>query len=255
MRTITHTTAGPAVLELNVPSATVAVHCEDRNDSVVMLEAVDAGDREAARLIENTTATSDGDRFVVRVPRPSGTTVGGAGSVFVTSNGNVIVSGGATGVTIVNGRVITGNAAVVYTRGLRITARVPTGSTIVADGQTTDITVHGPARQVKATTVSGDVDVSAAGTVRARSTSGDLRIGDANDVVAQMVSGDVRVRRLAGHANIHTVSGDITVHAVDESRVFAKAVSGDIDITADPGVEVDADTRTVSGRTRNSRRR
>ncbi|QYN41114.1 DUF4097 domain-containing protein (plasmid) [Pseudonocardia sp. DSM 110487] len=156
--------------------------------------------------------------------------------------------------TIVNGRLISA-AGVVHRGGaLRITARLPKGSAVIVAGQATNLTVHGEARAVGTNTVSGDVQVSAAATVRHRTTSGDLRIGITSDVTAHSVSGDVTVAQLSGRAAINTVAGDIAVHAVETSQVRAESVSGDIDITANPGVDVDADTHTVSGRSRNRRR-
>ncbi|WAL65595.1 DUF4097 family beta strand repeat-containing protein [Amycolatopsis cynarae] len=264
MRTLTHTSSGPVQAMVEADSAvTVEVHAEERHTAEVTLEPVDPRDAETARLIENATAESRGKRFVVRVPRNG---AGGNSMTVIRSGGSVIVSGGTvtgsvtgmvigSGVTIVNGQVIGGQGTTIINggRGMRVIVRLPLGSEIEVATQSGDVTTHGPLPRVETSSVSGDVRIERAEVAEVRTTSGDVRIASADAVRVNAVSGDVTVRALAGRAEVRTVSGDITVHAVRASIVRAAAVSGDVTVTADAGVEVDADTRTVSGRTRNRR--
>lgn len=259
MRTISHAAPGPVRFELTVDNATVEVIADQRDDAIVTLEPVTATDRATVDLIERTTSEADGARLAVRVPRASGTHAGV--TTVISGNGAVSVSarhviGSLTGVTIVNGQVITAPGTVVIggTGGMRITVRLPEGSSVALSGSAPDLTTRGQLASVTTDIVSGDVQVAHAHRVGLRTTSGDVRIGSSSDVTVRSVSGDVVVRELAGRAVVTTVSGDIALHAVTPSTVTAQSVSGDLNLSAPHGVEIDADTRTVSGRTRNHRR-
>lgn len=257
MRTLTHSGSGPVHFDLEADTVTVIeVYAEKRRTAEVRLEPVDSRDAEAAELIEQATGQSRGKRFTVRVPRGCGVVTGSV--VIQNGPGSVSFSGGtvfAAAQTIVNGRVVSSSGTTVLTGsgGIRATVRLPLGSELVVTTQSGDVRTHGPLPRVETTSVSGDVTLDRAGVAEVHTTSGDVRITRADRVHANAVSGDVRVRELAERADVRTVSGDIAVHAVRASTVRARAVSGDISVTADAGIEVDSDTRTVSGRTRNRR--
>ena len=252
MRTITHTHPGASRFELTMAAGSVVVYAEERERASVTLEPLRPGDAEAARSIENATVTSEGERFAVRVPSDGTTgTVGttvvqrGPGTVYMSSG---TVTGSVTGMVIGSGvTIIHGNA------GVRATVRLPQFSAVSVRTRSADITAQGRLVGVDTETVSGDASITTAAIVTARTTSGDVLIGAAGQVAAQTVSGDVTVRSLAGRAGIRTVSGDVAVHAERACTVQARSVSGDITVTAEPGVEVDTDTRTVSGRVRTRR--
>jgi hypothetical protein len=266
MRTLAHTGSGPVHFALEADAATtIEVYAEKRRTAEVRLEPVDPRDSDAAELIEHATAQSTGKRFAVRVPsaprsrrdrmtviRNGGSVVISGGTVTGTVTGMVLGSG----VTVVNGRVISGSGTTILTGsgGIRITIRLPLGSELAVTSLSGDVTTHGPLPRVETTGISGDVHLDQVGVAEVCTTSGDVRITHADRVDVNATSGDVTVRNLGGRAEVCTVSGDIAVHAVRASTVRARAVSGDIAVTADAGVEVASDTRTVSGRTRNRRR-
>lgn len=262
MRTITHTTTGPVQFTLTVDAAVVEVIAEDRDTTTVTLEPLTSGDQDAARLIEDTSHTSDGDRFTVRVPRRKASTgvpvgVTRRGSVVSVVGNYGVVTGSVTGVTIVNGQVIAGAGAVVSDtagEGLRITVRVPAGSSAALSGPSVDLRTRGRLDRVAADTHSGDLRVAHARDAELVTKSGDVHIGRAATVRARSMAGDIEVTELAGNAALTSMSGDITVHAVTDCAVTAHTMSGDVDLSAPRGIEIDADTRTMSGRTRNHRR-
>ncbi|RJQ84760.1 DUF4097 family beta strand repeat-containing protein [Amycolatopsis panacis] len=266
----THHGEGPIELAVSADVATVEVVAGDEYRTArVVLSPVVPGDAAAARLIEATTITSRGDRLTVEVPR---TPHAGGGATVVRGSGNVVISGVVSGevvglvlggaqdgVSIVNGQVITGSGTTTIGGGggggggLRLVATVPPGSRVTLTGRSPVLTTTGPLAQVRAETVSGRVAITAADVVEARTTSGAIRIGAAREVWARSVSGAVRVRELAGHASVKTTSGAVEVTAVADSTVTAQTVSGAIDLSAPRGVEIDASTRSVSGRTSNRR--
>lgn len=252
MRTITHTHPGAARFKLTLDVGTVAVYAEDRDTATVTLEPVRPGDTEAARLIETATATSEGERFAVRVP--TGGAIGNTGTTVVQRGPGTVCTSAGTVTGSVTGMVIGSGVTIIHgNAGVRATVRLPLGSMVAVRTRSADITTQGPLVGVDTETVSGDTRITTAAIVTARTTSGDVLIGAAGQVAAQTVSGDVTVRSLAGRAGIRTVSGDVAVHAERACTVQARSVSGDITVTAEPGVEVDTDTRTVSGRVRTRR--
>lgn len=266
MRTLTHTRSGPVQFSLEADTATdIYVYAEKRRTAEVRLEPVNQRDSEAAQFIEHTTGESKGNRFTVRVPsiprskRDRMTVIRNGGSVVIsggTVTGSVTGMVLGSGVTVVNGEVISGTGTTVLagSAGLRIIVRLPLGSELAVTSQSGDVTTYGPLPLIETNGVSGDVHLDRVAVARVRTTSGNVRINDAGLVAVNSVSGDVNVRALAGGANVRTVSGDIAVHAVDTSTVQARAISGDVSVTADAGVEVESETRTVSGRVRNRRR-
>ncbi|MFF0145986.1 hypothetical protein ATK36_0473 [Amycolatopsis sulphurea] len=267
-RTETHPAPGPIELAVSADVATVEVHAaEDHRTARVVLAPAVPGDAGAARLIEATSIESRGDRLTVTIPRTPG---GGGSTTVVRGSGNVVISGGVLtgevvglvlggaqdGATIVNGQVITGSGTTVIGSadgGVRVVATVPPGSRVTLTGQAPALTTTGPLARVESDTISGRVDIAAAEVVSARTTSGAIRIGACGEVRARSVSGAVRIRELAGTATVKTTSGAATVTAVADSAVTAQTVSGDIDLSAPRGVEIDASTRSVSGRTSNRR--
>ncbi|MBB5807036.1 hypothetical protein F4560_006804 [Saccharothrix ecbatanensis] len=271
MRTITHST-GPVQLALDVALGHVEVHLEEGRDvAEVTLSPMEFGDSTAARLIADTEVAETADRLAVRVPRPHGVN---GGTTVIQSRGAVIQMFGdvvnVVGVTIVNGRVISGTGATVVQTGggVRVVARLPLGSTLALDTRTAPVVVTGQVRSLRfrslagdltanrvdnldVETTSGDVSVARVGFAQVRSVSGDVEVGAARDVTLTTTSGDVDIAELAGTAQVRAVSGDVTVHAVEPSGVDARSVSGDITVSSGPGVLVASNTRTVSGRVRN----
>lgn len=263
MRTLTHTQPGRVHfgLRLDVPG-TVSVLASDDETATVTLEPVDPDDATTRKTIEAARVASRADRFDVTVPAPPGGTVtttalpGGGVSVSMVAG---TVTGSVTGVTITgNGNIVVGgnhgNGNAVASNGIRVRVRLPRGSSAQIGTTSANVTTQRRLAAVTITTVSGDVNVDTATQADITTTSGDVVIGGALTVGVTSVSGDVDVRGLSGSAVLATVSGDIAAHAVADSAVSARTVSGDITVTNEPGVTVKSRTRTVSGRVRDRRR-
>lgn len=95
-------------------------------------------------------------------------------------------------------------------------------------------------------TVSGDVDLSHAGSANIGTVSGDIEIGAlSGDATTSSVSGDIELQSASGSFSAGTTSGNIeagTVGAITD----AKSVSGDIRIAAGK-LGRDVNMKTVSG--------
>ncbi|SDM63255.1 Putative adhesin [Lentzea albidocapillata subsp. violacea] len=274
MHTITH--SGRVDLALDVAHGSVEVWAsESYEDAQIVLSPLEPSDTEAARLIADVAVTESGDRLSVRLPRPRGASSGGMtvvrsgrGVVVSQTFGDVHFGGTVVGATIVNGQIVSGGGVFASAGGVRVQVRLPLGSTLSVESETASVVTTGslPRLRFRSTsgdltadrvdlvdvdTTSGDVSVAYVRTAHVHTISGDVELGASDDVVVNTTSGDVDVAELVKTAGVRSVSGDISVHAVAPSSVDANSVSGDIRISAERGVLVASNTRTVSGRVRN----
>lgn len=154
-------------------------------------------------------------------------------------------------------------------RSARMTIDVPPGAGVEVRTASADVTLAGELGLTRVQTASGNVraamlaelDVStASGDVRvqgvghdtsAASVSGVLEVNDIGGrLIATTASGDVRVRHLTGDVEIGTTSGDVRIDRFDGSEASIRSVSGDVELGLPPGIRVQPDLSTVSGRTR-----
>ncbi|MGO1055548.1 DUF4097 family beta strand repeat-containing protein [Crossiella sp. CA198] len=276
----TFTAAHPGVigLNLNLDHGDIRVSVEDREHAEITLTPINPGDITAADLITRATVTGYGQDWTVTVPSPpepaihvrttatripAGTTVIGA---IIGGNGDI-----TTGVTIVNGRMVSGHRVTGLDSGggIRADVRLPEGSSVSVATFTARLTTVGEldrlafrstsgdliaqdAGTVEARTISGDITAALACTALLTSTSGDLDVRCTADATLRTISGDISIGALTGAARVQSTSGRVDVHSVAASTVEANTVSGRIRLSADDGVPVQAHTRSVSGRiTRN----
>jgi DUF4097 and DUF4098 domain-containing protein YvlB len=150
---------------------------------------------------------------------------------------------------------------------LRITVRVPAGSSLAAKSAAADIRATGVYRTVRADVASADVQVAEAtgdvllhaasgdltvarvgGGLRIKSSSGALRIGDViGDVSAETASGEIHAGDLHGSVKASSASGDITIGALRQGTASLKTASGDVQVGVAPGAGVWMDLNTASG--------
>ncbi|WP_433179046.1 DUF4097 family beta strand repeat-containing protein [Actinoallomurus sp. CA-150999] len=118
---------------------------------------------------------------------------------------------------------------------VEVTVQLPTGSQVEAKtasvelrtvGRLGDVTFEGAYRQIK-------LDETAS--LRLTATDGDVEVG-----------------RLNGPADISTARGDITIAEATRGKVVLATHSGDISITAAPGVSAALDAGTSHGRITNA---
>jgi hypothetical protein len=152
---------------------------------------------------------------------------------------------------------------------LRVTARVPAGSSARVRVASADVTGHGEWDQVKINSAAGDAyfehvaeDLTinnASGDVRAVRVGGRLTVKTASgDVSAEQAggpvdvtsaSGDVDIDTAGGDVNVKTASGDTRVRAARQGTLRATTVSGDVWVGVVAGTGVWLDLTTLSGRT------
>lgn len=156
-------------------------------------------------------------------------------------------------------------------RGTSIRLTVPESTSVTARTASGDLRFAVPISDAEIDVASGDVHLaSLSGRGRIKTASGDITIGDiAGGIRVSTASGDVRIDELDGEASINTASGDVklgTTHGSVEVRTASgdvtvrrfsgvmlegAAMSGDFDIGLMPGMSIEADIQTRSGRFRN----
>ncbi|QIZ33936.1 DUF4097 family beta strand repeat-containing protein [Saccharopolyspora sp. ASAGF58] len=267
---IIHTELGAMTFELDMAGGQVEILLEDRERAEILLEPVVAGDEVAADVISRTRHISRGSVLDLRIPHPEPTVLGTGSTVIHQSFGHVGRGAVVTGVVIVNGQIISGNRSTrtVGGGGVKVTARLPHGSRLKATTVSANVKVNGFLPSVDFQSTSGDLAVSAVDRLRARTisgrviatqsddvdvdtSSGIVKIGETNTIEVHTLSSDICVDRLHGpQARLTTISGDIDLHVDVDAKVTARAMSGDIRITATRGVRVTSHATSMSGRIR-----
>ncbi|ATL27583.1 DUF4097 family beta strand repeat-containing protein [Streptomyces formicae] len=252
-RTFVSATSGPVVLGLSLPVGHVHVHVGTQFGKARVYLETDDSTGPAADAVRGARTEQNGQAFGIEVPEMPGNvmTQSVRGHRVVQSMGTVY--GSVTGVSIVNGRVISGSSQGMATVS-PITANVflPAGSSLAFVTTSGDAKVFGYVDALEFRSVSGDLHADGVQTLTARTTSGDVVVGRATGTVtAQSVSGDIDINLYDGRqAELHTTSGDIEVKATPAASgsLGAHSVSGNVRLFGTGHLRVGADS--LSGRVR-----
>ncbi|MER0446604.1 DUF4097 family beta strand repeat-containing protein [Streptomyces sp. Edi4] len=253
-RTFVSTSTGPVVLGLDLPMGRVHVQVLDSlTHARVTLRTADTSGP-AADVVNAARITENGQTIAVEIPAIRGNVMMQSvrGNRITQSMGTVY--GSVTGVTIINGRVVTGGGTDTVARVSEIEARVslPANSSLAVVSQSADAVVDGEVDRLEFRSTSGDLQVDGARAVTASTTSGDLTVWRvAEQIAARSVSGDIAVDLYSGSsAELVTTSGDVSVHATLKASgaVRANSVSGDVTVSG--GRDLNVSARSVSGHVR-----
>ncbi|MFD8621102.1 DUF4097 family beta strand repeat-containing protein [Streptomyces sp. DSS69] len=146
--------------------------------------------------------------------------------------------------------------AVAFGEGvLRVTAK-KSGKRLLGHSGSVEVTVQLPAgSHVEAHTTAAELrGVGRLGSVAFDGAYRRIKIDEAAGVRLAAVEGDVEIGRLNGPAEISTTRGDIRISEAVRGTVALRTRSGDISVTAAPGVSAVLDARTGLGRVDNSLR-
>lgn len=247
-------TPGPIVLGLSLQMGRVHVKVsEDLTTARVVLHTDDSTGP-AADAVNRARSEQNGQALGIEVPELPG-------NVMVTSvRGNRVtqhmgtVYGSVTGMTIINGRIVTGGSSDMQTVSpIEATVHLPVGSSFALSTTSADTVVWGDIDRMEIRSVSGDLDACDVRDLTVNSTSGDVRVNRITEqITARSVSGDIEVALYSGrHAQLGATSGDIRVQATAAAsgHLSARSVSGDVRVAGARHLSVSADS--VSGRVRN----
>ena len=108
---------------------------------------------------------------------------------------------------------------------------VPTGTRVIANTMSGDITLAGTRGEVEASTMQGAIDVTeASDRVELGNASGDITVKQVSGTVRlRALSGEIDVRQATGDVEVETVSGDIVMMGVTSRFLRAESTSGDVE--------------------------
>ncbi|MFI5661550.1 DUF4097 family beta strand repeat-containing protein [Streptomyces sp. NPDC051684] len=247
-------TSGPIVLGLSLPTGSVRVQVDDRLTTARIELYTDDTSGPAADAVNRAGSEQNGQALAIEVPKlPDNVMTQSVRGGRIVQNIGVMNFGTMTGVTTVNGRVVSGGSSGMQTVS-PIEARVhlPARSSLAVVGTSTDAEIFGAIDQLEFRSVSGDLTADIAGSLVANTTSGDISVGRIADrISARTVSGDLSVDLYEGRdADLNSTSGDIEVQATGAATgtIRANATSGDVRVRGGRHLHVSA--HSLSGRVR-----
>lgn len=204
MRTETFSTPGSLALDLRVPAGRVEVQTDERDDTVVEVEALRDNEASIAAVeatrIEFRERAAGGQELLVEVP----------------SDHRGFALGGI-------------RIGVVRTPDVLVRVSCPHGARL--DGQTgsADFRAHGRFGSSKVSSASGDVEIEEIeGEANVSTASGDIELGEVRDRASvNTASGDIEIDRIAADGEINLASGHLVVNAV-EGALNVNSASGDV---------------------------
>jgi DUF4097 and DUF4098 domain-containing protein YvlB len=153
-----------------------------------------------------------------------------------------------------------------HRRSRSITVRCPTGTAVMVGSRSGSLRLSGPLGAVRATTLSGSIDVediasadlrAMSGTItvgrcdgpcRVKTKSGSIHVTSAGAVEIHIGSGRVRVDHVAAAVTVRAVSGSVTVEAGGEGPIEIETMSGSIAVSLPPGCKPDVHAKSLSSR-------
>ncbi|MUN41440.1 DUF4097 family beta strand repeat-containing protein [Actinomadura litoris] len=242
-RTLVAAAPGPARLDITVPFGHVKIAAAPGCATATLTLTATTTDPALADLIDRATLHTTDHGLVVAVPKLPGTatirTNGNFGIQVQANHGSgTFIAGDYHGANVINGQHIQPGAPPRAVSGdIEVVALVPPGSDIEVDGNAADLSAKGRLGSVTAHASSGDVDVDTADTLTVRTTSGDVHgaeVTGRTDITT--TAGDISIARFGGTGDFVTSSGDVTVAAIQRGNVRARTSTGDIRVTAAPGI-------------------
>ncbi|MFC9224647.1 DUF4097 family beta strand repeat-containing protein [Streptomyces hygroscopicus] len=244
--------SGSVVLNLTLPLGRITVTVDRELERARVILRTEDTTGPGADAVRRATTQHSGRQMSVQVPEIPGAVMmsGNGGGSRITQTASTVAFGQTvTGLTFVNGRLITAGTSMPTIRPIDAIVTLPAQSSLAVVTTSADTTVHGKLARLTVHSVSGDVTAMTAHVLEAHTTSGDIEAEIVTgELLAHSVSGDVRVLSYRGDtANATTTSGDVHLTATAEATGFitAQSVSGDVKVTG--ARHLNPRVRSVSG--------
>ncbi|MFI5754648.1 DUF4097 family beta strand repeat-containing protein [Streptomyces sp. NPDC051569] len=244
-RTFVSQSSGPVILGLSLPVGSIRVQVVDGLPTARVVLSTGDTTGPAADAVNRASSRQDGQALGIEVPEMPG-------NVTMQGRRSNMVFGSVTGVTMINGRVVSGGGTVPTVSMITATVHLPAGSSLGVVSTSADARTFGYLDRVEFRSVSGDLDADGVRHLTASTTSGDISAGCVTqEVTARTVSGDISIDLYNGRtAELNTTSGDVVMQATNHASgpVRAHSVSGDVRVSGSRHLNVSA--HSVSGRVR-----
>ncbi|MFI9588270.1 hypothetical protein ACIHCQ_42295 [Streptomyces sp. NPDC052236] len=250
---------GPVLASVNCPMGIVRVTVDQAAAVATAVVRTDDATGAAADAVRDSRISRDGNRLTVVVPDVQGAGGGGFTQTVTRSGGRITVSqnfgtvtGSVTGVTIVNGRVITGGGNTAVSSGIEVLITLPAGSGVQMTSYNADLEITGLLAALDLDTHNGNVRAGILGRVKVRGHNGD------NDIAAvqewadiETHNGNTYVRSYGGGAaRLITHNGNVELSAARSAsgRIEARSHNGNIRLRGVSGrSDLDVVTNTRHG--------
>ncbi|GGP93482.1 MULTISPECIES: DUF4097 family beta strand repeat-containing protein [Streptomyces] len=227
---------GPVLADITCPMGTVRVTI-DPAASVARAEVrTDDATGPSADAVAKSRVSQDGQRLTITVPEVEGG-AGGITQTVTTSRGGTRVTqifgnitGSVTGVTIVNGQVITGGGSGTVSSGIEVLVTLPAGSGVRMNSRNADLVVTGVLAALDLDTHNGSLRAGIVGRAKVRGHNGD------NDIQAVQEWADIETHN--GNTYIGTYGGGaarLITHNGNVELSAAPSASGQIEARAHNG--------------------
>jgi hypothetical protein len=151
-------------------------------------------------------------------------------------------------------------------RSRSMTVRCPEGASVMVGSRSGRLRLSGRLGKVRATTLSGSIDVEEAaaadlramsgtitvgkcdGPCRIKTKSGSTHVGSADSVDIHIGSGRVRIDRVAGSVSVRAVSGSVALEAGGGGPIEVETMSGSVSIVLPAGCKPDVRAKSHSSR-------
>ncbi|MGN9821905.1 DUF4097 family beta strand repeat-containing protein [Streptomyces sp. SD11] len=260
-QTLNTTAAGPILAAVRADLGEVLVTIDPAATTARVVISTADTEGPAADAVRRSRITQDGNRLSITVPEVERSTVvmgnmSFHGGVNVVQNVTSVGRGQTmTGVTIVNGRVvsggISGGGTVVSAIEIRVT--LPAGSGVQMMTKNADLTVTGPLAALAFDGYNGNVRAGLVGRLKAKSYNGDIEVDGVQEFAdVETYNGDVEVGSYGGGAaRLVTYNGDVRLSASPAAagELVAQTYNGDVRLRGTSGrPELTVKAKTTNGR-------
>ena len=153
-----------------------------------------------------------------------------------------------------------------HRRSRSMTVRCPEGASVMVGSRSGSLRLSGRLGTVRATTLSGSIDVEATaaadlramsgtitvgkcdGSCRIKTKSGSIQVGSAGSVDVHIGSGRVRIDHVAGAVSVRAVSGSVTLEAGGGGPIEVETMSGSVTVVLPAGCRPDVRAKSLSSR-------
>ncbi len=230
---------GPVLASVNCPMGIVRVTVDPAATVARAEVRTDDTTGPAVNAVAKSRISQDGNRLTIVVPEVEGAG-GGITQTVITRGGRTTVTqtigtvyGSVTGVTMVNGRIVTGGGNGVVSSGIEVLVTLPAGSGVQMSSTNADLEVTGLLAALDLNTRNGSLRAGVIGRVKVRGHNGDSEIDSVQE-----------------WADIETHNGNTYIGSYGGGAARVITHNGNVDLAAAPAASGQIEARAHNGNIR-----
>ncbi|MFI7396524.1 DUF4097 family beta strand repeat-containing protein [Streptomyces tendae] len=230
---------GPVLASVTCPMGLVRVTVDPAATIARAEVRTDDTTGPAADAVAKSRISQDGNRLTIVVPEVEGAG-GGITQTVITRGGRTTVTqtigtvyGSVTGMTIRNGRIVTGGGNGVVSSGIEVLVTLPAGSGVQMSSTNADLEVTGLLAALDLSTRNGSLTAGVIGRVKVRGHNGDSEIASVQE-----------------RADIETHNGNTYIGNYGGGAARVVTHNGNVDLAAGPTASGQIEARAHNGNIR-----